>query len=390
MFGIIYGVILIAMSIFVLTFLSNNDVDKLSPLIMAFSLFASGIIVMTRTNDPTFYVAIMSTLVVQPIIVVIIVMLLDNIEYLKTALPYAILGVLFIPLLFEGSVAFSVGVVTFLFIMLAVKLIKSNITYGLAFLTVYFIAFSLFLITLNNYILISMELILFIESIMVIYVLYIEGKTFEKQFKPFEPKRKAFHLLALLAAIPLFSQDFIIKLIRMCIEQLDPQFTSLVTTNNLVNFAVIIVLGSVIPLFLAVEYMRIAKGALIIPTSLLRKNEEKSMASYVYTVVSVFIIALIFPQMILITAVLVGLLADAMAAIVGIYFGKHKITKNRTLEGTLAGFTTAFLITYLIMGNLLGAILVAIATSTFDALNTREINDNFIFPMLTAIVLYFV
>ncbi|MEX0568073.1 MAG: phosphatidate cytidylyltransferase, partial [Candidatus Njordarchaeota archaeon] len=206
-------------------------------------------------------------------------------------------------------------------------------------------------------------------------------------YSTYEVRRKLTHLLAFIIVVPLPWLDQILLAIKYVLSIINPLFTISLSTNNLINFLVIALGISAIPIFLFVEYLRISRNVMLIPSNLLREHEKTSVASYIYSISSAFVVALLFSQIVLIASVLVGLIADAMAALVGVYYGKHKITKNRTLEGTIAGFITAFVTIYIIVQHVLASLCVAFTIAIFDALNVKEINDNFIFPILSAVVL---
>lgn len=163
-----------------------------------------------------------------------------------------------------------------------------------------------------------------------------------------------------------------------------------VSISNFLNEIMLSLGIPILAFFFIIEYYRIDKGISVLPTKLLRPGERHHPAAYIYTIAGLILVALFFSQKILIISALVGLLADAVAAVVGKLYGRIKITKIRTLEGTLAGFLTAFILVMVMTGDLLAGVLVALFLELFDVSNVWGVNDNLIYIVITAVILSFV
>src|SRR5436309_3120329 len=81
--------------------------------------------------------------------------------------------------------------------------------------------------------------------------------------------------------------------------------------------------------------------------------------------------------------------ADPLAAIVGIRFGRHRITRNRSLEGSLAFFAATLVIAALVLGRdadesrltiAAAASTIGIAAAVCEVLPLR-IDDNLTIPL---------
>ena len=172
---------------------------------------------------------------------------------------------------------------------------------------------------------------LFLIGVLTFYYVVKSEKSFQGEYKHFEVKRKLFHLSAFLVVIPMMNLGPLIDEGLKGITEINPSLAINITSENILTFVAIVIIGAIIPIIVLIETVRIYKGISLVPTNLLRTNEKKSVASYTYTMIAILLVALLFKQPILLTSIVVGLIADAMAAMVGVYYGKHKITKNRTL-----------------------------------------------------------
>jgi len=80
-----------------------------------------------------------------------------------------------------------------------------------------------------------------------------------------------------------------------------------------------------------------------------REHERHSIGAHIYFTVGALIIVCFFPRDIAIGAITVATLGDAIAAIVGKPFGKHRFKNGKSIEGSLAYFLSAFLILFLLI-----------------------------------------
>ena len=206
-----------------------------------------------------------------------------------------------------------------------------------------------------------------------------------------EIRRKAFHFVGFLVFLPrlIFWAPY-----ARAITGFNNIFGTNINTlgfneSGYISFVIIIISYPLLLLFTITEFIRLNyKNDLFI--SLVRENESNRIASYLHTTTSIFIISLLFYpyDAIVCAAIAMGLLADLAAGIVGKKF--HRIAyKDRSLEGCLANFAAGSIVGYFFVGTI--AILVAFIIAIIDFLNGAlelQLNDNFMFPLMTALLLY--
>ncbi len=79
----------------------------------------------------------------------------------------------------------------------------------------------------------------------------------------------------------------------------------------------------------------------------MRKREIAGLNSMTFYALSTFLVCLLFPKGVAILAVLFLGLGDTAASIVGILWGRHKISRRFSWEGSLAFFFTCFFLMFL-------------------------------------------
>ena len=120
--------------------------------------------------------------------------------------------------------------------------------------------------------------------------------------------------------------------------------------------------------------------------SLAREEEKKRIAAHIYFTAAALIVLYFFPAEIAIGAITVATLGDAMAAIIGKPFGKHRFKNGKSLEGSLAFFITALLILVPLI-DLPHGIVGALA-GTLVEFHGLPPDDNFSNQLIIALVLY--
>ena len=128
------------------------------------------------------------------------------------------------------------------------------------------------------------------------------------------------------------------------------------------------------------------------------RNKEMSREHFqftgaIYVLLASLLCLCLFEKEIACIALTVMLISDCAAALVGRSIGKHKIYKNKTLEGTLAFFVSAIVINLLFWQVYpftlasIGACLVATLAEVYE--DKIEIDDNLSVPLFFAAVLAF-
>ncbi|MHA1589254.1 MAG: hypothetical protein ACTSVA_01435 [Candidatus Njordarchaeales archaeon] len=200
--------------------------------------------------------------------------------------------------------------------------------------------------------------------------------------------RKSFHGVVLLLLIPPYllwsfylSYSIVIKVLVGTDLPID--------YHNFLKYLVIIFSGALAIYFYMLETARVHFGIRIFPKKLLRTREERTFATYFYTALSIFFVAIFFPQDVIIKGIISSLIYDSSAAIFGKSFGKHKILEDRTLEGFLAGSLSAIIVLAYLSTDFLLIFLVITALTLADLANSKVgIDDNLLFPVLTTTILY--
>jgi len=126
-------------------------------------------------------------------------------------------------------------------------------------------------------------------------------------------------------------------------------------------------------------------------TRVYKKGEEKRFSSISLFLFSSFVVVLIFPKMIAITALVFLIFGDIFAKFFGSEYGKTKIFGEKTLEGSIAHLVACFLAGY-ILWPYVGLSPVIIITGAIIATITEvlpwDINDNLSVPLISASVMY--
>lgn len=117
-----------------------------------------------------------------------------------------------------------------------------------------------------------------------------------------------------------------------------------------------------------------------------REHEKRGIGAHIYFTLAVLIIICFFPEDIAIGSIAVATLGDAIAAVIGKPFGKHRFKNGKSIEGSLAYFLTALLILTPLMG-VFHAIIGALA-GTLAEFYELPPDDNFSNQLAVAVTLY--
>jgi len=120
---------------------------------------------------------------------------------------------------------------------------------------------------------------------------------------------------------------------------------------------------------------------------LFKKKEIKRFSSMTSFVVAVFIIFLVFQGIIPYLALAYITIGDMFSKLIGIKFGKHKLLRDRTLEGSLGFLAGSFMAGWVIFTLLPVPTYVAIAGPLFATaveLFSMDLDDNFTVGIVTS------
>jgi len=120
----------------------------------------------------------------------------------------------------------------------------------------------------------------------------------------------------------------------------------------------------------------------------LRKEEKSTLMGSTYFLFSSILVILLFPKGIAITSLLILILSDTAAAVVGKGVGRIRIF-GKTMEGSSAFLLTSLLIVWLYPDlNRLAGTLAALGGTLIELVPTR-LNDNLTIPLVTGAILFF-
>jgi len=119
-----------------------------------------------------------------------------------------------------------------------------------------------------------------------------------------------------------------------------------------------------------------------------REHERNRVAAHIYFAAASFIVVYFFPENVAIGSIALATIGDALAAIVGKTFGRHRFSNGKSLEGSLAYFLAGLAI----LTPLLGAPLAVVGSlaGTLAEFYNLPPDDNFSNQLAVAITVYLV
>jgi glycerol-3-phosphate acyltransferase PlsY len=154
-------------------------------------------------------------------------------------------------------------------------------------------------------------------------------------------------------------------------------------------------LGITLSLLFLIEYIRfnnekINEKIFSLFSPILKPKEKRKISSTTIYFISMFVTVLIFPKKIAIASLCFLIFPDILSAIVGYYWGKIKLIKEKTLEGSLAFFFTCLFIGIILKYFNFSFNWKAIFASAFFASMVElfpYIDDNISVPFVTGFIL---
>ncbi|AEC52532.1 hypothetical protein PNA2_1617 [Pyrococcus sp. NA2] len=117
-----------------------------------------------------------------------------------------------------------------------------------------------------------------------------------------------------------------------------------------------------------------------------REHEKKGLGAHIYFTIAALIIVVAFPREVAIGSIAVATLGDAMAAIIGKPYGRHRFKNGKSVEGSLAYLVTGLVILLPLVG-IKPAIFASIVGMLVE-FHGLPPDDNFSNQLAIAITLY--
>ncbi|WP_010479287.1 diacylglycerol/polyprenol kinase family protein [Thermococcus zilligii] len=117
-----------------------------------------------------------------------------------------------------------------------------------------------------------------------------------------------------------------------------------------------------------------------------RSHERNGIGAHIYFSVASLVIVYFFSEEIAIASITVATIGDALAAVIGKSFGKHRFSNGKSLEGSLAYFLSGVTVIAPLMG--LTVALIGSLAGTIAEFYELPPDDNFSNQLAIAVVLY--
>lgn len=144
----------------------------------------------------------------------------------------------------------------------------------------------------------------------------------------------------------------------------------------------ILTLTAMFLVLLEIEYVRLeVKPKIPKHLNVFRRKEKNNVVSSIFFIAATIIAFAVFDYSIALTALLLTVFGDLASALIGIKFGKHKVFRQKSLEGFLAGLAMNLMVGFLIFPAYPALyISMALVASTVELL-TGKLDDNLTVPL---------
>ena len=398
LFNLLFGALLCVITFLFFKELNWRNNEVYSNIFMEFLLITAGIFIMIKGDSLTYYLTIILTIVMFNFYVSIALAISSG----RKLLPEAAISIAFLTMIyyFTRSLITSASIFGLIFPIILIMgfwRLRHNLMKYLEFIILIFVSSLIVFYIIENSLIQQLGVILFICSSILALVSFLI-LFFKRELLPKHPddnptrevNRKIVHLIfATSIGLPFFGIIIPIELLKNMLTGILYLFTNKNYIIGGLRIIVILVGGSLLLIVMFFEKLRLSKNFILYPENLLREVEKHNFAAYVYFLVSMFVIAVLYNEYIFVVSIIVALIADAMSAIVGLKFGRRKITNDRTVEGTLAGFLAAFILLELFTRDFLASIMIALMIAVLDVLHQYlKVDDNLLFPNVIALLLF--
>lgn len=145
-----------------------------------------------------------------------------------------------------------------------------------------------------------------------------------------------------------------------------------------------------------INYPETAARLLPFTKLIMRAEEQLKESAMVPYAMAVLLTIITFPKHIALVGIYTLAFADPLSAIIGIRFGKHKISPTRSVEGSSAFFLSTFVVSLIVLAGynsgfdatvFLVSALLGLFCALFDLIPLK-IDDNLTIPLFTAVSLW--
>lgn len=144
------------------------------------------------------------------------------------------------------------------------------------------------------------------------------------------------------------------------------------------------------------KYKSLNKFIISIFGPLMRKRELMTLSATSPVILATFILIAFFPKHIVLLSLMCLGLGDVAASMIGLKFGKDKMSNGKSLQGSFACFVVCFLLTlfFLIVYQVstqyafLICFLGGLVPTLGELLASKNVDDNFSIPILTACIMH--
>ncbi|MFA6991679.1 MAG: hypothetical protein WC269_00120 [Candidatus Gracilibacteria bacterium] len=150
----------------------------------------------------------------------------------------------------------------------------------------------------------------------------------------------------------------------------------------------ILALTALLLLLLEIEYVRLEHKPKVLNAfgGLLRKHEKNNITGAVFLVISCIICFSAFDYWIAAIAMLMAVFGDFFAALVGTFWGKTKIYRNKTWIGTFACFAANIGVANLLLPGMHLITIPMALTGAVVELFSKKIDDNLTVPLFAGFI----
>jgi len=157
------------------------------------------------------------------------------------------------------------------------------------------------------------------------------------------------------------------------------------------------ILGIALAVFIILEIIRFSipklnKKACEKLKFIMKEKEKNKISTTTLFLISAFLTILFFQKQLAILAIFFFVFGDSLAEIIGIKYGKIKLTKDKNLEGTLACLISCLIIgiifVYFFKFNLI-MVSAGALTTTILSIIPIKIDDNLTMPFISSLIMSF-